>query len=262
MKIIASCLFAFVCAAVAQAEEKAFIRVQTEKGEVTSLQTASVVYKKGDLTVDLVGVIHVGDKAYYRGLQRQLATYDSLLYELVAPKGVVPERKASMFGMIVKAIADLDMQLACINYRKANFVHADLSFQEILDKNGGGLVVGLKLLADMLQKNKSSDELEGIAREMSVADTPLALKKAFAKMLVAQMGGEVKGGLLDGLLIKDRNKKVMESLDEQMKGGKKKIGIFYGAAHMPDFEARLEKLGFKREKVIWHTAWDLSDGDE
>src|SRR5262249_34256709 len=35
-------------------------------------------------------------------------------------------------------------------------------------------------------------------------------------------------------------------------------GIFYGAAHMPDFEKRLaEDFDLKKDKVEWVTAWDL-----
>ena len=46
-----------------------------------------------------------------------------------------------------------------------------------------------------------------------------------------------------------------------MTAGKKIIAIFYGAAHMPDFDKRLkEDFGMKRTESEWITAWNLADG--
>ena len=42
------------------------------------------------LRVDLVSVVHVGDKAYYDRLQEQLSTYDRVLYELIV--NIPPEK--------------------------------------------------------------------------------------------------------------------------------------------------------------------------
>ena len=43
-----------------------------------------------------------------------------------------------------------------------------------------------------------------------------------------------------------------------MKKGRKKLGIFYGAAHMPDMEKRLQKMGFAQVgKPRWLVAWDI-----
>jgi hypothetical protein len=50
----------------------------------------------------------------------------------------------------------------------------------------------------------------------------------------------------------------MEVLDQQIKAGKKKLGIFYGAAHYPDMEQRLLKDGFKKTKHDWLNAWDVA----
>ena len=56
----------------------------------------------------------------------------------------------------------------------------------------------------------------------------------------------------------DRNKACLEVLKQQLKAGKKNIAIFYGAAHMPDFDKRLkEELGVKRTTNEWIDAWSL-----
>ena len=47
------------------------------------------------------------------------------------------------------------------------------------------------------------------------------------------------------------------AVDEQMALGKETLGIYYGAAHMPDFEERLLARGFTKTGERWLTAWDL-----
>jgi hypothetical protein len=60
--------------------------------------------------------------------------------------------------------------------------------------------------------------------------------------------------------VEDRNKACMKVLQQQLAAGKKKIAIFYGAAHMPDFDKRLkEDLDMKRTISEWIDAWSLAD---
>ena len=46
---------------------------------------------------------------------------------------------------------------------------------------------------------------------------------------------------------------------KQIKDGKKRIGIFYGAGHLPDMEERLiDQFGLKRADQRWVQAWRLT----
>ena len=74
-------------------------------------------------------------------------------------------------------------------------------------------------------------------------------------------GGDVGlGGTINRLLVEDRNKACIKVLQQQLTAGKKRIAIFYGAAHMPDFDKRLkEDFGMKRTDSEWITAWNLAD---
>ena len=46
---------------------------------------------------------------------------------------------------------------------------------------------------------------------------------------------------------------------QQLAAGKRRLGIFYGAGHLPDMEKRLEKdFGLKRQSTTWLTAWDMT----
>jgi hypothetical protein len=85
------------------------------------------------------------------------------------------------------------------------------------------------------------------------------------KRLLAQQFAEAGaldvglGETLGRMIVSDRNEAAMKVLDEQLEKGHRKIGIFYGAAHMPDFEKRLvDKYKFKVHKPTWLTAWDLT----
>ena len=63
----------------------------------------------------------------------------------------------------------------------------------------------------------------------------------------------------ESVIVGERNKVAIEVLKKEMKLGRKKLGIFYGAAHMPDMEERLVKeLGFAQVgKERWLIAWDI-----
>ena len=62
------------------------------------------------------------------------------------------------------------------------------------------------------------------------------------------------------MALKDQYLAALKVFQKELAKGKKKIGIFYGAAHMPDFEKRLrEDFGLKRDSEQWLTAWDLRE---
>ena len=107
-----------------------------------ALQTAIVSFAAaGDqhrgVQVDLIGAIHIGDKAYYDELNRRFGGYEAVLYELVAREEAnVPQPGQSpgtfVGGMQVgmKSLLGLQYQLDCIDYARKNLVHADMSPEE------------------------------------------------------------------------------------------------------------------------------------
>jgi hypothetical protein len=55
-----------------------------EDAKGAQLQTAIVTYRNAEgVVVDLIGAIHIGDKAYYDALNKRFTTYEELLYEMV-----------------------------------------------------------------------------------------------------------------------------------------------------------------------------------
>lgn len=278
-----------------------FVRVERdEKGEPLALQTATVTYRNPDnpgVEVDLVGVVHIGEGHYYRGLNRQLREYDVVLYELVAPEGTVPRKPepgekrssnpVSMLQSFMKDALGVELQLEQVRYDRTNFVHADLSpsaLREAMRKRGETpITLALGVALDMLrQMNKETARLQAEkqrrreARERGEELPPAAeeqvdlfkllldpagpsrLKRMMALQLARSDDGAI-GPTLGALLIEDRNAAAMKVLHQQLERGHGRIAIFYGAAHMPDFERRLQvELELQPVRTTWQEAWDLT----
>ena len=72
-------LSAFCVAAEAKHES---IRIE-EDATTARLQTAIATWEKEGVHVDLIGAIHIADKAYYETLNQTFTKYESLLFEMV-----------------------------------------------------------------------------------------------------------------------------------------------------------------------------------
>jgi hypothetical protein len=121
-----------------------FIRVDTDdEGKPRALQTAVATYEiesgafKG-AKVDLIGAVHVGERSYYRDLNRRFKEYDAVLYELVAEADERPGQRDERGGVNpigslqtgMKDVLKLSFQLEEVDYTVKNFVHADMSPEE------------------------------------------------------------------------------------------------------------------------------------
>lgn len=268
----------------AKAEPKQeFMRIVRDANKVpTSLDTAIVRYvgkggKYDGATVDLIGAVHVGDKRYYRQLNKKFTEYDSLLYELLAPKGTrVPKGggggSGHPIGMMQQGMTEalgLAYQLEEVDYTKKNFVHADMSPEEFSAKmkEKGESWTGMifRALGQSMAMQAQGAGAVGAEMEMLFAlfdaNRELKLKRAFAKqfenmedMMLAFEGEE------GSTIITERNKAALKVLAEELGKGKKHIGIFYGAGHLDDMDQRLlGEFGLKRESTRWLTAWDMRE---
>ena len=268
--------------------ETQFIRlVEDSDGNPKSLETSITRFQNKDKTllVDLIGVVHVGEENYYRRLNRQFEQYDSLLYELVAPpESRIPtkhqSRKSSspvswLQGSMQNMLG-LESQLAHIDYTKSNFVHADLSPSEMqakmAERGETAWSVGLSALSEMMKNSNQAgrnsaaavvEDLTSFEDLFEMLNNPDKLKLMMAKQFTAN--DNLDSGLgptLNRLLISDRNQAAMKVLRSEIENGQTKIGIFYGAAHMPDFEKRfVAELELNKTKQAWVEAWNLKPTD-
>jgi hypothetical protein len=264
-----------------------FLRMtRTQSGKPKSLDTAVTSYRSssaGGISVDLIGAVHIGERQYYAELNRRFDQYDVLLYELVAPENTVIPRggkregtnPVAMLQDSAKNLLGLESQLELVDYTKPHFVRADMTPAQIAGKMAErgetAFTVALSTLADVMrQQNLAARE----AAKQPVAETeeelglfdllgnPLKMKQVMAEQFVKTGSlDESLGGSLNQMLVIDRNAEALRGLQKQIAAGKKKIGIFYGAAHMPDFEKHLvADFGLKKGEQAWIVAWDLQRG--
>jgi hypothetical protein len=260
-------------------EAPKFVRLKrTEDNRPAAMQTAVVSYqspKRPGVEVGLVGAVHIGDKSYYEELNKLFENYDVVLYELVAaegtrvPKGGRQGPNLHPIGMMqdgMSTILELSHQLNCVDYTKKNFVHADMSpedFNKSMDQRGESFFqMYLRLMGAGIAQNAAATE------GTSDADLLMALfskdRALTLKRLMAQQFDSLDAAMsvLDGpggtAILTERNKRCFEVLEKQLDEGKKRIAIFYGAAHLPDMERRLVgDYGFARSGESWLTAWQL-----
>lgn len=264
----------------AAAEEPKFLRLRRDDEQRPLVMETAVVHftspKHPGVVVDLVGAVHVGDKSYYDDLNRLFEKYDAVLYELVAPEGTrIPkggrkEPSAHPIGVLqdgMSTILELSHQLNCVDYTKANFVHADMSpdeFSRAMAERGESFFqLFLRLMGTGIAQQAAG------AGGASDAALLLALfspdRATRLKTIMAEQFESLEGHMaaLDGpegsTIITERNKRCFAVLDKQLAEGKnKRIAIFYGAGHLSDMERRLTTdCGFQRSGETWLTAWHL-----
>ncbi len=226
--------------------------------------------------VDLIGAVHVGEKDYYAKLNERFTTYDAVLYELVAPEGtrITPgmARKSnhpvSYLQKMMQSVLELEFQLDQIDYQKKNLVHADMSpteFAKSMSDRGESFLqmffrmMGQSMAMQAKQTQANSDIQMLVA--LFAKDRAMRLKRIMAEQFENLEGQlSVLSGPEGSTIITERNKKALAVLEKELKAGKRRLAIFYGAGHLADMEQRLIKdFGLKEQKQDWLVAWSLTE---
>ncbi len=239
------------------------------------LQTAIATYVNDDgVHVDLLSTAHVGETAFFRDLSRRFPKYDAVLYELVAHRGEeANEEGVNEQQRMIASDCGLENQGPHMSYDRKNFVHADLDLEDIekleVAKHGtfkGALGEGPGLKAAKDQRDTAGDAAifadtqAAVKATTTPAEQTRLLRRAYSRQLALTARppeGETYPRGME-VLVGARDEKVMKVLGEQMAAGKKKLAVLYGAAHMLDLEHRLLQMGFKRQSVLWQTAWTVA----
>ncbi len=277
------------------------------------LETVVVTMKnEAGVQVELIGAIHIADKAYYAALTVLFKTYEALLFELVdgqalkeglEPKvrktskpaqekpadnspATVPEPKPQqsedlasepkprksedlaftiLRGMMtgLGSYLRLEYQTDGIDYQTKNFVHADVSlaeFQRLQAEHGESFLTLFQKAIEAQLRGEGPQAKDPKPAQMLLAllGDSSGIKIAMAQMLGSvEDHGEALGFGADSVIVGERDRVALEVFDKEVAAGRKNLGIFYGAAHLPDMETRLEKRGYKRTGERWITAWDI-----
>lgn len=225
--------------------------------------------------VDLVAVVHLGDPEYYSALDERLKSYEAVLFEAILDEGDPgqnrelrsdPSNPLTAVQMKLCRMLGLAYQPASMDYGGRNFVHADMTarqFEKAMKRNNeSAMSLFLKLFKrSMAEAGKIDPELAQINPLVFLSRDPTPKEQMALRRVMARSIGEIEGiavELQGTTLVSGRNQQCLKVLREQLKKGKKRCAILYGAAHMPDFNTRLQK-SFKARLVgqEWLTAWKL-----
>ena len=249
-----------------------FIRIHEDE-KTARLQTSVTTYEKNGVRVDLIGAVHIGDKKYYEELNKSFKNYEVLLFEMVGGENIgdgnLPEREEGggdiqttfLRGMVdgMSRFLKLSSQVQEIDYSPGNFVHADLTMKQFEKKQqeNGESLFGFALAAAQQAQNQGVEQ-PNPARLLAalLSGNSDGLKLEMMKSL-GQGDDQIAALAGNNVIIGQRNAKCLKVFRKQVKKGRKNIGIFYGAAHYPDMENRLLKMGYRKGKQSWMTAWDV-----
>jgi len=226
-------------------------------------------------TVDLISAVHVADKTYYDRLNHLFAGYDVVLYELVAPEGTRipkggPEVYRSPVAKLQNLMTDfleLEFQLRGIDYTRPNLVHADMTseqFVQSMRRRGESMLkVFFRIMGYAFSQQATGSGGSGDLRLLLALfekNRALAIKRIMAEQFEDLEGSLAAiNGPEGSTLITERNKVALQVLRRQLDAGKRKVAIFYGAGHMPDFQERLRNdFGLVPISTRWLAAWNLT----
>lgn len=262
--------------------ETDYLRIRSAPDTSDCLEVAVRSFAVGDqdnpLQLQLVGVSHIGTEAYYQEIRELLAKADVVLFEGVdgnqpAFKQASSEegRKRSTLQSNLALALGLVFQLHHIDYNQPHFINSDLTSVQLMALFDGGEMPedtpAARAEMENLIENMEQDGVRGeiAASVLAFLDTRPGWAKGMRWGMVNILGnvtGNVSDytGLPDHLrtlmyvLIEKRNEKVMADIHHQLQilAPGQTLAVFYGAAHMHDFEKRIQET-YKAE--ILHTAW-------
>lgn len=153
-------------------------------------------------------------------------------------------------------VLELQTQHEGIDYSPSHFVHADMTAYEFMQAQSrkresfAGLMI--KSATSSLLKGEQGyqpNEL-GMMMDLITGNTD-GLKNELMRVLVHTPADALE----DTVILEGRNAKCMEVFDQRRGGGVSRIGIFYGAAHLPGLHGELLKRGYRLQEVRWLPAW-------
>jgi hypothetical protein len=295
---VALSLAPHICAAEPNDGESSpskFLRFVPDKHGGGTLQASTVRYENADgVALDLVAAVHIAEPSFFQALESSWDEYDAVLYELVAPKEMLaPSTQGSglrslrattrqsgmrrsvqmnMVGSLQKFMRDqlkLAFQLDAIDYKRPNFVHADLdaeTFQKMQSDRGESI---LSLMLESMFREMSrgpggatGPSLPELLMAMNSPDKARQLKLLLARQF-SRIDEQLAGmeGDKGSVLLTERNKAAMRVLRETLaKGDKRNIAIFYGAGHLKGMDRILtQEMGFHQVgPPFWRVAWDMT----
>lgn len=246
------------------------VRITEEQGNYV-LESLVRQYEKDGVLLDVVGAVHLADLEYFEALNQKFDGYAKVLYEMVGeqkpPKpgtrrsgrtGPVKNQMdvvSKMYSMYTHLL-NLSQQSEVIDYHKPHFIHADMTsveFQSMQSDNNETIMSYAMQSTDLFSEINEAQILSAM-----LSGNSTALKRSLIKVM-AKVDDKTATGSDETVIIGARNDKCLTVLDQQLKRLSKpeEIAIFYGAAHLHNFDLKLKKRGWKVVKDEWMPAWTV-----
>ncbi|MEX2606688.1 MAG: hypothetical protein WD708_05020 [Kiritimatiellia bacterium] len=251
--------------------ESGFLRIRSTPEQSDCLEVAVRTFAIGGGTepvrLQLVGVSHIGTESYFQEIQELLAKADVILFEGVdgdqpafkQASGEEGRQRHTLQSNLALALG-LVFQLHHIDYNQAHFINSDLTSLQLMALFEGEEMPEAAPAAHAQMENLI-DNMEQTGVRGRIAASVLAFldtRPGWAKGMcwgMVNILGNVTGnvseytGLPDHLrvlmrvLIEKRNEKVMADIHDQLQQltPGQTLAVFYGAAHMHDFDSRIRE---------------------
>lgn len=253
------------------------------------VQTAIAAYQDaGGVSVSLVAAIHSADAAHFQTIQRELESFPLVLYEGWTEEGEDetegPASEPVVLDLLMKFSGFADRILTvflgfrhvgqwsgAVDYSLSTFRNVDMSFREFARLSHERFETAAQLAAAwrLFPRYVASVIIRAapISREewSRILSLPRDWHQA-CRYVYAHEVCEASNllGAYDALpevrrtvTIHERNALVERVLFSEIRKGKTRAAVYYGAVHMPDLERRLLERGFRKSRVRWIDAWDV-----
>lgn len=237
-----------------------YLRVRKEKDHLV-LEAAVKTYHKNGLEVKLAGMDHVANKDFFKKMFSALDSLEIILYEGTGKGKISKSQKKSDSYKL-----DKSYKKGIVEYAHAHGWHYQ---NEIIPHNDYGKHwkhCDIGLAEEMGKMEKSEEDLKSLIEEtIKMKCFSEKAKTGFDKReeslyvharLFKRKSEEDKSEII----IKYRNSLVIDELKRLINEERaKKIGVMYGADHMPGISSFLEKEGFNLKSEEWVKAWRVKD---
>ena len=227
------------------------------------LYTAVKTYeKKGNLEIKLAGDIHLAEENYFLSIINELGKQDKILLEGLIAEELSLADKLTLSYRFIKSLG---------KYSQSLKESLDLSFRPEIVKmflKENEKLKEIWELCDLTMKEFIRTKKTSQERKIyTLAMLTLPIMKKFAKIDPAKLKLELiktvtKDNKFDfGKTISERRNKNVENRLAGLLNEKKtdyKIGVFYGAGHMQEFERYVtENFGFNIKDEQWFKAFQV-----
>ncbi len=206
------------------------------------LEVRETILRKGDATVHLVGMVHIGEPAFYRNLYDSIPQDALILAEGVTDKAgrmkAKPSYENAARGLGLESQGEFQRLLAGSKHP----VEPATPLAATPAPKSGPTVV----FADIDVADLSPTTLKFLEQVGTIFQSP-TLSGAISRYFeVATKFKEDEINNVMEEIVKKRNNKVLSEFD-RYSGQYKNIYIPWGALHMPDLEDKLKQRGFQIE---------------